>query len=96
MLFPLDTDINVPLYIRGPGIPEDKTFDVVSSHTDLAPTFLGIAGSNKIDGLDGKKIPFDAKAAGESRAEHAAIEYWGAVSYTLILSSHQPSSEDDQ
>ncbi|KAI9929343.1 hypothetical protein MW887_000811 [Aspergillus wentii] len=73
-----DTDINVPLAIRGPGIPENQTLSLVTSHTDLAPTFLSIAGATK-DGLDGKKIPWTANEDPKTRTEHAAIEYWSSA-----------------
>lgn len=76
----IETDINVPLYVRGPGIPTNQTIDVITSHTDLAPTFLHIAGAPNRPGLDGKKLPFTVDETKESRREHAAIEYWGVVS----------------
>ncbi|OQD78142.1 hypothetical protein PENDEC_c001G01799 [Penicillium decumbens] len=72
-----ETDINVPLVVRGPGIPENQTFDVVTSHTDLAPTFLSIAGTTR-EGLDGKAIPTTLQASkADEKKEHVAIEYWG-------------------
>ncbi|KAJ5099938.1 hypothetical protein N7532_006939 [Penicillium argentinense] len=72
-----ETDINVPLIVRGPGIPENQTLDVVTSHTDLAPTFLSIAGSSR-QGLDGKAIPTTVQASkSDNKKEHVAIEYWG-------------------
>ncbi|KAB8218769.1 alkaline-phosphatase-like protein [Aspergillus novoparasiticus] len=72
-----ETDINIPLFIRGPGIPENQTIEVVTSHTDLAPTFLSIAGTTR-DGLDGKKIPTTIDAGNaDNKSEHVAIEYWG-------------------
>lgn len=74
-----ETDINVPLIVRGPGIPENETLNVVTSHTDLAPTFLSIAGSSR-EGLDGKAIPTTVKASkSDKKKEHVAIEYWGLV-----------------
>ncbi|KAI9373875.1 alkaline-phosphatase-like protein [Aspergillus egyptiacus] len=72
-----DTDTNVPLIVRGPGIPEDMVLDVVTSHTDLAPTFLSLAGVTW-RGLDGKPIPITFPIKKHKRkTEHAAIEYWG-------------------
>ncbi|PLB43296.1 Arylsulphatase [Aspergillus steynii IBT 23096] len=72
-----ETDINVPLIVRGPGIPENATLDAVTSHTDLAPTFLSIAGASR-PGLDGKRIPTTVDAGkADNRTEHVAIEYWG-------------------
>ncbi|CAI7611209.1 unnamed protein product [Penicillium manginii] len=72
-----ETDIHIPLIVRGPGIPENQVIDVVTSHTDLAPTFLAIANSSR-EGLDGKAIPTTV-AAGKlhKKKEHVAIEFWG-------------------
>ncbi|KAJ5912375.1 hypothetical protein N7504_001258 [Penicillium tannophilum] len=72
-----ETDINVPLIVRGPGIPENQTLNAVTSHTDLAPTFLSIANSTR-EGLDGKAIPTTVAASNaDNKTEHVAIEYWG-------------------
>lgn len=79
-----DTDIHIPLIIRGPGIPENKTLDIITSHTDLAPTFLSIAGTTR-PGLDGKKIPGTNATATDLKAEHVAIEYWGRVRCWLFF-----------
>jgi arylsulfatase A-like enzyme len=77
-----ETDIHIPLIVRGPGIPENQVIDVVTSHTDLAPTFLAIANSSR-EGLDGKAIPTTV-AAGKlhKKKEHVAIEFWGTVGYS--------------
>lgn len=79
-----ETDINVPLSIRGPGVPSNQTLDVVTSHTDLAPTFLHFAGAPSRKGLDGKSVPFTVEEGKEAKTEHAAIEYWGLVSAILL------------
>ncbi|KAL3476923.1 alkaline-phosphatase-like protein [Aspergillus californicus] len=72
-----DTDTNVPLIVRGPGMPQNVSLDVVTSHTDLAPTFLSLAGATR-QGLDGKAIPNTTAAQTASKkTEHVAIEYWG-------------------
>ena len=79
----IETDINVPLIVRGPGIGKNQTLDAITSHTDLAPTFLNIAGVTR-DGLDGKKIPTTiAASTADNRTEHVAIEYWGLVSDSI-------------
>lgn len=49
----------------------------MTSHTDLAPTFLSLANSSRPH-LDGKAIPTtipDTKSY--YKKEHVAIEYWG-------------------
>lgn len=73
----IETDIHIPLIVRGPGIPENQTLDVVTSHTDLAPTFLSLANTSR-SGLDGKAIPTTmAETKSYYKKEHVAIEYWG-------------------
>jgi len=79
-----EEDINVPLIIRGPGVPEGKESDVVTAHTDLAPTILKIAkGKWEREDFDGSPIPLDGKALGREveegkRQEHVNVEYWGS------------------
>ncbi|KAI1330737.1 alkaline-phosphatase-like protein [Xylariaceae sp. FL0255] len=70
-----DTDIHIPLYIRGPGVAPGAEIDVVTTHTDIAPTVLKLAGVDKQ--LDGEPIPLTAEDALGFKTEHAAIEYWG-------------------
>lgn len=75
-------DINIPFLIRGPGIPKGHTSDVVTSHTDLAATFLEIAGAPQRPDLDGEAMPltFDAMAKAEiHRQEHVNVEMWGII-----------------
>lgn len=74
---PYETDINVPLIIRGPGIPAGHVAGVVSSHTDLTPTILKIAGSDRPD-LDGMPIPLHKDdLAKPASGEHVNVEFWG-------------------
>lgn len=75
-----EEDINIPLIIRGPGVPVGKVTDAVTAHTDLAPTFVKIAGGPLRDDFDGNPIPLNAreiKAAHASRQEHVNVEFWG-------------------
>ncbi|CAH0046832.1 unnamed protein product [Clonostachys solani] len=77
----LETDINVPMIIRGPGIEAGSTRSIPSSHTDLAPTLLQLAGEsigNKE--LDGAPMDLGLPSANYSapaRTEHVAVEFWG-------------------
>lgn len=75
---PFETDIHIPLAIRGPGVPVGRTAGVVSSHTDLTPTILRLAGSERAD-LDGNPIPIFEKEFKSARAfsEHVNVEFWG-------------------
>ena len=55
-----EEDINIPMAIRGPGIAKGMVTDVVTSHTDLAPTFLSLAGGKLRDDFDGVAMPLFA------------------------------------
>ncbi|KAG0645633.1 Arylsulfatase [Hyphodiscus hymeniophilus] len=75
-----EEDINIPLVIRGPGVPIGEA-DIVSAHTDLAPTILKLAGGDyKKPDLDGSPIPLNKKditRAKIERQEHVNVEFWG-------------------
>lgn len=53
---PFEEDINIPFMVRGPGVPRGAVSDEVSSHTDLAPTFLHLAGAKLRDDFDGEPM----------------------------------------
>lgn len=77
-----EEDINVPLIIRGPGIAANLTTDVVSTHTDLAPTFFELLGIPLRPDFDGTPIPLTEEAITQAknsgaRREHVGVEYWG-------------------
>ena len=75
-----EEDINIPLIIRGPGVPIGEV-NLVTAHTDLAPTILKIAGGSwGWDDLDGTPVPLNDKEmqdATAKRQEHVHVEYWG-------------------
>lgn len=74
---PFEEDIHVPLAIRGPGIPAGHVTGVVSSHTDLTPTILKLAGSHRPD-LDGNPIPLTREELHDAESgEHVNVEFWG-------------------
>lgn len=74
---PYETDIHIPLAIRGPGVPVGHVAGVVSSHTDLTPTILKLAGSDRAD-LDGSPLPLTEKALADPESgEHVNVEFWG-------------------
>ncbi|KAJ2987043.1 hypothetical protein NUW58_g4725 [Xylaria curta] len=85
-----EEDINVPLIIRGPGIASNYTTNIVTSHTDLAPTFLELLGIQLREDFDGKPIPVTKagiEATEQTRREHASVEYWGIA---VSEGAHQP------
>ncbi|KAM0328172.1 hypothetical protein ACHAQA_005579 [Verticillium albo-atrum] len=56
-----ETDIHIPLLIRGPQVPKGAFTDVVTSHTDLAPTILQMAGVAPRPSFDGTAVPLSRK-----------------------------------
>ncbi|KAK1075088.1 hypothetical protein LTR74_000493 [Friedmanniomyces endolithicus] len=77
-----EEDINIPLVVRGPGIPKGLASDIVTSHTDLAPTLMRLAGTALRDDFDGTSIPLTApelQQAVETRQEHVNVEMWGII-----------------
>lgn len=76
-----EEDINIPFMVRGPGVPKGQTTDIVSSHTDLAPTFLRLAGGKLRDDFDGSVIPLTGAEleADKTRSEHVNVESWGII-----------------
>ncbi|KAJ4310259.1 hypothetical protein N0V84_011061 [Fusarium piperis] len=71
-----DEDIRVPLFVRGPGVPAGSVETAVTTHIDLAPTLLKIAGARLRSDFDGTPIPV-LPGPGIRRHEHVAVEYWG-------------------
>ena len=51
-----EIDIHIPLAVRGSDVPARHIAGVLSSHTDLTPTLLKIAGSDRFAKLDGFPI----------------------------------------
>lgn len=72
-----DEDIRVPLFVRGPGVDADFIEKTVTTHIDLAPTFLKLAGVELRPDFDGTPIPVQKDDVESKRHEHVAVEYWG-------------------
>ncbi|XP_034828296.1 N-acetylglucosamine-6-sulfatase-like [Maniola hyperantus] len=58
---PYESDIKVPLIIRGPTIPKNTTDDQPILNIDLAPTIMALAGLMPPQSMDGRSIKFDVK-----------------------------------
>jgi arylsulfatase A-like enzyme len=75
-----EEDINIPFIIRGPGIAKNITSDLVTTHTDLAPTILSLIGEPPRPDFDGLAVPVTKEAmeaASDNWHEHVTVEYWG-------------------
>jgi N-acetylglucosamine-6-sulfatase len=51
-----DADIRVPLIAAGPGVAAGRTVDALAQGTDLAPTFIDIAGAEAVVPPDGRSL----------------------------------------
>ncbi|KAL3486221.1 alkaline-phosphatase-like protein [Aspergillus germanicus] len=75
-----EEDINIPLIVRGPAVAANRSTDIVTSHTDLAPTFFSLLGIPLRDDFDGTAFPVTENgllAAHDRKHEHINVEYWG-------------------
>lgn len=73
-----ETDVHIPLIVRGPGIAAGEVIDIPTSHTNLAPTILSIAGHER-DDFDALPIPLSVDQATSKPFENVGIEHWGEI-----------------
>uniref|UniRef100_A0A1B6KZS0 Sulfatase N-terminal domain-containing protein n=1 Tax=Graphocephala atropunctata TaxID=36148 RepID=A0A1B6KZS0_9HEMI len=57
---PYETDIRVPMFVRGPGIPAKSLVDSVVVNIDIAPTIVDMAGLPVLSNMDGQSFLRDA------------------------------------
>jgi len=72
----LETDINIPFFVRCPGNEAGSTDTTVGSHVDLSPTIMQLAGAGQRDEFDGAVLSFGG-ATGSQYSEHITVEHWG-------------------
>jgi arylsulfatase A-like enzyme len=53
---PYEEDIRVPLIVRGPGVPVDRSVEHMTGNIDLAPTWAELAGVKTPDFVDGRSL----------------------------------------
>lgn len=74
----IEEDVNIPFFIRGPGIPKGAVQSIPSSHTDIVPTLFKLAGIPLRDDFDGEPIPVTEEMLSvNEKSEHVNIEFWG-------------------
>ncbi|KAL1953428.1 hypothetical protein VTO42DRAFT_2835 [Malbranchea cinnamomea] len=74
-----EEDINVPLIVRGPTVPKGQVSEIVTTHTDLTPTLLELAGAPLRADFDGLSIPLTDDGLQDvvaTRHEHVTMEFW--------------------
>ena len=89
-----EEDINVPLIIRGPGVPKGQSSNLVTAHVDLAPTIMNLAGIDH-QGFDGKQIPVKNPNGdgGNTHDEYTGVEFWTGQNFSkpfLLRESYLP------
>jgi hypothetical protein len=74
--------LTVFFYDSGPGVPKGVISEDVNTHTDIAPTFLKIAGAEtpKIE-LDGTPIPIHGEVPSNNLdiKEAFGVEFWRPI-----------------
>ena len=58
-MWPFETDIRIPFFMRGPGIRPGTVVDALGMNHDIAPTLLDLAGVGEDDipvGYDGRSL----------------------------------------
>ena len=77
----IEEDVNIPFFIRGPGIAKGAVQTIPTSHTDIVPTIFNLAGIPLHEDFDGEPMPVtEEMIACNDRSEHVNIEYWGLFS----------------
>lgn len=71
-----EEDVNIPLYIRGPGVPKNERVHYPTTHIDLVPTIFKLAGIPPRPDFDGTPMPV-TKDMKPTKPEHVNIEFWG-------------------
>ncbi|PVI05897.1 putative arylsulfatase [Periconia macrospinosa] len=71
-----EEDVNVPMIIRGPGVPK-RNVTSPTSHTDIVPTLFKLAGIPLLEQFDGSPMPITPEEHANAKTEHVNIELWG-------------------
>jgi arylsulfatase A-like enzyme len=76
-----ETDIHLPLMVRGPGVAPGSTVDALVGNTDLAPTFADMGGAQVPSFVDGRSfLPLLlGKAPDGGHRQSYLIEHWKEV-----------------
>ena len=74
-----ETDINIPLLIRGPDVAKNVKTNITNSHTDMAPTILQMMGVPTRPDFDGQAIAYTAAdLSAPTKKELVNVEFWNA------------------
>ncbi|KAF2180159.1 alkaline phosphatase-like protein [Zopfia rhizophila CBS 207.26] len=92
---PYIEDTNVPFIVRGPGVPANRISKTATTHIDLAPTFLDIAGvllSSRPELFDGRSLLPDWTSSSNTTSEGNVkvdkeilnVEFWGPTGIEVL------------
>ena len=92
-----DTDIRVPLIVRGPGVPADVASSFMVGNIDLAPTFAELAGAATPGFVDGRSFaPLLHHPRVDSRERRSyLLEHWRASRSESFGSGPGPNEPPD-
>jgi N-acetylglucosamine-6-sulfatase len=92
-----ETDIHLPLLIRGPGVPAGKHVAALAGNIDLAPTIAAIGGGAMTDNPDGRSLlPLLGGGAGPGDWRQAyLLEHWTDTSTPQDRSAAAELEPDD-
>jgi hypothetical protein len=80
---PYDTDIRLPFYARGPGVPRNGSQPHPTTHVDIAATVLQLAGAapagEPLDGLSFASVLSAAPPAAQAWRNHSFSEFFGPL-----------------
>ncbi|HEY9716446.1 MAG TPA: sulfatase [Trichormus sp.] len=74
-----ETDIHLPLIVRGPGVKAGSKVDQIAGNIDLAPTFADLAGAKTPDFVDGRSLApilHDERSAEKNWRKAFLVEHW--------------------
>src|SRR5262249_49178845 len=80
------TDIQVPLIVRGPGVPAHRSCNFMFGNIDLAPTFADLAGASAPEWVDGRSFApqlHDPAVDAHPRQSYL-VEHWKSANFERI------------
>ena len=94
---PYDSDIRVPLVVRGPGVPAGRKSDFMIGNIDLAPTLAEIAHVPTAPFVDGRSFASLLHSpAVDAHSRHSyLLEHWQVSNSTSVLPGAGPNEPQD-
>ncbi len=88
-----DTDLHIPLIIRGPKVPEGSVATQLTANVDIAPTFASLAGLTVPDSVDGRSFKGVLLGASSSPRYALLIEHADPANATQIKTLASATAE---